>query len=81
MLKRIKKYFENRDKRIELLNDLRILNEAFYLIEYYYRSEDRTDDVDAITGKNGTTLKNIIKKIKTEISVKLAEIMTNEDED
>ncbi|MFA5759562.1 MAG: hypothetical protein WC942_09440 [Clostridia bacterium] len=81
MLKRIKKYFENRDKRIELLNDLRILNEAFYLIEYYYRSEDRTDDVDAITDKNGTTLKNIIKKIKTEISVKLAEIMTNEDED
>jgi len=81
MLKKIKKYFENRDKRIELLNDLRILNEAFYLIEYYYRSEDRTDDVDAITDKNGTTLKNIIKKIKTEISVKLAEIMTNEDED
>ena len=79
MLKKIKKYFENRDKRIELLNEIKILNEAFYLIEYYYRSEDRTDDIDAITDKNHTTLKNIIKKIKEEISVKITETMTEED--
>jgi len=77
MLKWIKEYFENRDKRIMLLDELRILNEALFLIEYYYRK----DDIDTITDKNGTKLKDIIKGIKEEISIKLAKIMTKEDED
>lgn len=81
MLKWIKKYFENRNKSKELLNEIKILNEAFYLIEYYYRSEDRTDVTDQIKDKDGYTLKNIIKRIKEEISVNIVKIMTKEDED
>jgi len=64
MFKWIKKYFEDRNRRIELENEIKILNEAFYLIDHYYRSEDRTDDIDQIKNTNTSLiLRNGFKKI------------------